>query len=419
MVLSGITSAVTATAGESSGAVCRHFRLVLPDLAARLLPARGKPPEFLRLLRRALPDRRAERDRVPPAPEEQFARWAEQTPPGFRSRQAATRTRAPTLGTFAERVRLLGERLGPVRALCQRLRDEACSALLLGSFDPSVAARARPPARVLGRDRGGRCRRTPSASTARRPTRRSATSACASRRTRTRTSAAGRSGYGRSSTTRSRLLLLQARGRADGAGVRGAPARAPGRLSSTICSTAKRSSSSVLKKCGPRRMPASGRQSQMISRVAELAVRRPRSRRRARRPCRRAGRVARRARLEPGSSSSSSRSVGLLERALADPPDADLLDHVVAGGRGVERGHVRRPGQEARGARRVVLPRLEGEGPRVRLPAGQRRLERLGQIGPHVEPAAPGPPQSHLTDPPTAKSTPSPVTSSGTVPADW
>src|SRR5213078_1213941 len=33
--------------------------------------------------------------------------------------------------------------------------------------------------------------------------------------------------------------------------------------------------------------------------------------------------------------------------------------------------------------------------------------------------AAPGPPQSHLTEPPTSKSTPSAVTSSGTVPTDW
>ena len=47
--------------GESSGAVCRHLRLVLSDLAARFLPgrdeARGLPPP----LQRALPDGRAER----------------------------------------------------------------------------------------------------------------------------------------------------------------------------------------------------------------------------------------------------------------------------------------------------------------------------------------------------------------------
>src|SRR5438128_6845681 len=35
------------------------------------------------------------------------------------------------------------------------------------------------------------------------------------------------------------------------------------------------------------------------------------------------------------------------KRPFADPVDADLFDHVVAGGRRVERGHVRRARQEA------------------------------------------------------------------------
>src|SRR6185369_6825259 len=39
--------------------------------------------------------------------------------------------------------------------------------------------------------------------------------------------------------------------------------------------------------------------------------------------------------------------VGQVERAPADRIDADLLDHVVAGGRGEQRGHARRSRQEA------------------------------------------------------------------------
>src|SRR5438270_7988878 len=65
------------------------------------------------------------------------------------------------------------------------------------------------------------------------------------------------------------------------------------------------------------------------------------------------------------------------EGALADPFHADLFDHVVAGGRGVERGHVRRAGQEAARAGRVLELRLEGERPRMTLPADERRLEPL------------------------------------------
>ena len=78
----------------------------------------------------------------------------------------------------------------------------------------------------------------------------------------------------------------------------------------------------------------------------------------------------------------------MLDRASADPLDPDLLDHVVAGGRSVERWNVRSPGQEPRGTVRVVLLGLEGEGPLVRLPAGQGRLEGLREIWTHVEPGS-------------------------------
>ena len=61
--------------------------------------------------------------------------------------------------------------------------------------------------------------------------------------------------------------------------------------------------------------------------------------------------------------------------------DADLLDHVVAGRRRVERGHVRRAGEEAARAGRVLELRLERERPRVRLPADERRLEPLARSG--------------------------------------
>src|SRR5205823_5663444 len=75
------------------------------------------------------------------------------------------------------------------------------------------------------------------------------------------------------------------------------------------------------------------------------------------------------------------------ERAFSDPRHAHLLDHVVAGRRCVERGYVRRAGEEAPRAGRVLELGLERERPGVRLPADERWFEPLGDIGPHVEPA--------------------------------
>src|SRR5205085_4780333 len=78
------------------------------------------------------------------------------------------------------------------------------------------------------------------------------------------------------------------------------------------------------------------------------------------------------------------------QRVRTDPLDADLLDQVVAGRARVQRGDVRRPGQEPRNAVRILQLRLEGERSRVRLPARHRRLEPLDQIGTHVQPAGAG-----------------------------
>src|SRR6266508_3696059 len=55
--------------------------------------------------------------------EDQFARWAEQTPPGF---------------TFAERVRALGDRLGPLRITVQSARDDGLLTFLQGSLPPEL-----------------------------------------------------------------------------------------------------------------------------------------------------------------------------------------------------------------------------------------------------------------------------------------
>jgi len=70
--------------------------------------------------------------------EELFERWAGQTPPGFVFAPKLNAHRRSDLGTFAERVGLLGRRLGPIRVLIASARDEGLLTLVLGSFDPAV-----------------------------------------------------------------------------------------------------------------------------------------------------------------------------------------------------------------------------------------------------------------------------------------
>ena len=74
----------------------------------------------------------------------------------------------------------------------------------------------------------------------------------------------------------------------------------------------------------------------------------------------------------------------LAERVLADPRDADLLDEVVPRRPRVVGGRVRGSGEEARGAGRVLHLLLECERARVRLPAGEGRLQALGEVGSDV-----------------------------------
>ncbi len=71
-------------------------------------------------------------------PEEaQFRRWAEETPEGFRF--AVKMPHPNRLVPFTERVRSLGERLGPVRIVIQQVRDDELLARLLDSVDPELS----------------------------------------------------------------------------------------------------------------------------------------------------------------------------------------------------------------------------------------------------------------------------------------
>jgi uncharacterized protein YecE (DUF72 family) len=70
--------------------------------------------------------------------EDQFRRWAEQVPDGFEFAPKLPGTRLRSLDLFGERLRLLGDRLGPVRVSLASPRDDGAIELLLGSLDPAL-----------------------------------------------------------------------------------------------------------------------------------------------------------------------------------------------------------------------------------------------------------------------------------------
>ena len=77
--------------------------------------------------------------------EEQFGRWAAQVPDGFRFAVKLPPRALRSFGTFEERVRLLGDRLGPVRVGVESPRDDGLLALLLGSTGLPLALELRDP----------------------------------------------------------------------------------------------------------------------------------------------------------------------------------------------------------------------------------------------------------------------------------
>lgn len=71
--------------------------------------------------------------------EEQFGRWAAAVPDAFRFAVKASPQALRSFGTFEERVRMLGDKLGPVRVVVESPRDDGLLALLLGSTDLRLA----------------------------------------------------------------------------------------------------------------------------------------------------------------------------------------------------------------------------------------------------------------------------------------
>jgi uncharacterized protein YecE (DUF72 family) len=109
-----------------------------PSWRPGFYPEGTKPTDFLRYYAERFPTVELNTTGYRLPAEEQFSRWADQTPPGFQFAVKMNAHRRFDAATFEERVRLLGDRLGPIRVLVGSARDEGLLALVLGSFDPAL-----------------------------------------------------------------------------------------------------------------------------------------------------------------------------------------------------------------------------------------------------------------------------------------
>ena len=144
-MFSVITSAMVATPASVTGAYVGTSGFSYPSWRGGFYPEKAKPAEFLELFSARLPSVELNTTFYGLPEEEQFRAWADQTPTEFRfavkmSRRITYFGGLGQIGTFCERVRLLGERLGPVLVQFPetRPRDDGLLQLLLGSLDPEL-----------------------------------------------------------------------------------------------------------------------------------------------------------------------------------------------------------------------------------------------------------------------------------------
>ena len=109
-----------------------------PSWRPGFYPAGTKPEEFLAFYaaRFDTVELNSTGYRLPA--EEQFRRWAETVPDGFRFAPKLALRRLEAVPVFVERVAALGDRLGPIRVVVESPRDDGLLAFVLGSVDPAL-----------------------------------------------------------------------------------------------------------------------------------------------------------------------------------------------------------------------------------------------------------------------------------------
>jgi uncharacterized protein YecE (DUF72 family) len=129
---------VTATEASLARAYVGTSGWSYPSWKPGFYPTDVKPAGFLEHYASRLPAVELNTTGYRLPAEQQFERWAEQTPASFRFAPKLNAYRTSEAGTFEERVGRLGDRLGPIRVLVGHAHDEGLLALLLGSFDPEL-----------------------------------------------------------------------------------------------------------------------------------------------------------------------------------------------------------------------------------------------------------------------------------------
>jgi uncharacterized protein YecE (DUF72 family) len=133
-----MTSGVTATSPSVTRLYVGTSGWSYPSWKPGFYPAEAKPAEFLRFYAERLPSVELNTTGYRTPAEQQFERWAAATPPGFHFAPKLNAYRLSQIATFEERVRRLGNRLGPIRMLVGSARDEGFLQLVLGSVDPAL-----------------------------------------------------------------------------------------------------------------------------------------------------------------------------------------------------------------------------------------------------------------------------------------
>ena len=101
-------------------------------------PDGAKPEEFLRFYAERFDTVELNMTGYRLPSEDQFKRWADAVPDGFRFAVKMRVLRLDRVTTFGERVRALGDRLGPLRVQIDSPRDDGMLSFLLGSIDPEL-----------------------------------------------------------------------------------------------------------------------------------------------------------------------------------------------------------------------------------------------------------------------------------------
>jgi Protein of unknown function DUF72 len=133
-VFSVITSAMAATSASLAGAYVGTSGWSYPSWRGGFYPPDADPKTFLSFYAERFDTVELNTTGYRLPAEDLFARWAEQTPDGFRFAVKMPVGRLDRIGTFVERVGLLGGRLGPLRVVVQSARDDGLLTFLQGSL---------------------------------------------------------------------------------------------------------------------------------------------------------------------------------------------------------------------------------------------------------------------------------------------